>query len=413
MKEAEIEFDAAVAGAPDQVAALLKRAHTLEKLGLRNRADDDLARASQVDQNDPRPWVLRGKLLAGRGLGNAADEAYAHALALSANRLDPFIEAGWWIAGPFPPDMRISQGVEDDPDPSRPISGANLETLEWRSVSAKRNRLVNLGFIHDQPNSSVYALTHIPSDRERTIIIFFGGGRTVRIWLNGRIVFEPDLPNVYHQGTEYSVPVALKPGRNTLLVRVSDPSSSHWLRLRTDDYELDRAWLSADFGRFDEAADLFDAAGRRGQLYQSFPMARKVQFLAGLGDRKRYLESAALLADWDGPSAIDPGSTALALELIPNDLISPDRLIELARQAAGTASAGRLQHDVVGLALYRAGRYREALDYLQAHRGKDEKPRPVEGMALWHLENRATRAKSSLSSIKVSRNGPARAKAAT
>jgi tetratricopeptide (TPR) repeat protein len=104
-KQAESELAASVAGAPDEVAALIERARTFEGLGLHDRADADLTLATSRKPDDPRPWVMKGRLLAKRGQGIAADEAYARAAALAPGRLDPFLEAGWWVVGPFVEDM--------------------------------------------------------------------------------------------------------------------------------------------------------------------------------------------------------------------------------------------------------------------------------------------------------------------
>ena len=354
-EQAEVEFAAALARQPDELAALIDRANAFETLGLRDRAEADLAEAARRKPDDPRPWVARGRLLAGRGNGPQADGAYVRAAGLAPGRLDPFLEAGWWVAGPYPDDMNQPQPPEEDPDPSRPVAGETGTPMRWRPACVNEDRYLNLGLYSVRPRSSVYAMTHLASDRERTAMLCLNGGDRVRVWLNGRIVFDGDQPHNYHLGPEFLAPVTLRSGRNTLLVRVSDGSGNHRLRLRSVDFELDQAYLLAEFGRWSEAADAFDRADRRGQFLHPWARAHQVEFLAALGDRDRYLRAASLLVDFDGPVHPDPFDVALAVGMIPNTLISPDRLVELAHQGVDVNRAQDWRMIPLGLACYRAG----------------------------------------------------------
>ncbi len=383
-KKAEAEFRAAVAGAPDEVAALLDRARTFETLGVRDRALLDLAEAARRKPDDPRPWVTRGKLLAERGLGPAADAAYARAAGLAPGRLDPFLEAGWWVAGPYPEDMARPQPPETDPDPSRPVVSETGTPLRWKPAFVNEDRWIILAQHAGRPSASVYALTHVASDRERTALFCLSGGDRVRVWLNGRLVFDKDQPHTRRAGPEFLVPATLRAGRNTLLARVSHSSGGHSLRLRSDDFDLDRAYLLAEFGRWSEAANVMDRAEKRGEFVDHWPMARRAELLAALGDRDRYLRVTARLADWDGPSRPDPYEVAAALGILPNELLSPEQLIEIARQGIAVNPAEAWRKWPLGLACYRAGRYRDALDpaHLPAAHLLEA---PIQAMAHWRL----------------------------
>jgi len=386
-KKAEAEFTAAVAGAPDDVAALLDRARTFESLGVRDRADLDLAEAARRKPDDPRPWVARGKLLAERGLGSEADAAYARAALLAPGRLDPFLEAGWWVVGPYPEDMTRPQPPETNPDPARPGAGESGLPLRWKPASVNEDRYIDLGPYAGRPSSSVYAMTHLASDRERTALFCLDGGDRLRVWLNGCLVFEKDQPHTNRPGPDFLVPATLRAGRNTLLVRVSHRSGGHGLRLRAADFELDRAYLLADFGRWAEAADFFDRAGSRGKFLGPWPKARQIELLAALGDRDRCLRAATRLADWDGPVRPDPYEVALALGMMPNEVVSPERLIDIARQGIAVKPAEAWRKLPLGLALYRAGRFREARDHLTAHvpDAAHQLGAPIQAMARWRL----------------------------
>ncbi len=385
-ERAEVEFAAAIARAPDELAALIDRAHAFETLGLRDRADADLAEATRRKPDDPRPWVARGRLLAGRGNGSEVDGAYVRAAGLAPGRLDPFLEAGWWVAGPYSDDMNRSEPPEKDPDPSRPVAGETGTPMRWKPACANEDRYLNLGDYCGRPRSSVYAMTHLASDRERTAVLCLSGGDRVRVWLNGRVVFDGDQPHSYHLGPEFLAPVTLRAGRNTLLARVSHESGGHQLRLRSADFELDHAYLLAEFGRWSGAADAFDRADRRGQFLHPWARAHQVELLAALGDRDRYLRAAALLVDFDGPVHPDPFDVALAVGMVPNTLVSPDRLVELANEGVGRNPAEDWRRIALGLACYRAGRHREALDHLKRHAPDAHHiEEPIQAMAYWRL----------------------------
>jgi eukaryotic-like serine/threonine-protein kinase len=385
-EKAEVEFAAAIEGAPDAVAALMERARSFEALGLRERADADLAEAARRKPDDPRPWVMRGKLLAERGQGEAADSAYTRAAELAPGRLDPFLEAGWWIAGPYTEDMNQRQPPEEGPDPARAVAGETYKRLHWRPAAVNQDRFISLAPFAGRAATSVYALTHLFSIRERTAVLCLSGGERLRVWLNDRVVFDSTRPNTYRAGPEFIAPVSLRAGRNTLLVRVSHSSDGHGLRMRSDDFELDRAYLTAEFGRWPEAAVLLDQADRRGQLLHPWPLARRTELLAALGENDRYLRAAARLVDFDGAAQPDRTDVAIALGLMPNDLVRPNRLIEIAREGISLKPSETWRRSSLGLAYCRAGRFREALDQLPAQlRADDRIASSIAALAQWQL----------------------------
>jgi eukaryotic-like serine/threonine-protein kinase len=385
-EQAEAEFAAALAGATDIVAALVDRARAFEALVMHDRADVDLAEAARLKPDDPRPWVMRGKLLAERGQGTAADAAYARAALLAPGRLDPFLSAGWWIAGPYAEDMTWPQPPEVDPDPSRLVAGETRTPIRWRPAEVNPDHYIFLAPFAGRAAASVYALTHLASDRDRTAILCLSGGDRLHVWLNGRLVFDSTQPNSYRTGPEFLAPVSLRAGRNTLLVRVSHSSDGHHLRLRADDFELDRAYLTAEFGRWPEAANLLDQADKRHELLHPWPLARRAELLAAMGENDRYLRVAAALADFEGSTRPDPYDVAVTLGLMPNDLVSHDRLVEIARQAIALNSSETWRKSSLALAYYRAGRYREAVDQLPAQlRASDRIASSIAALAQWRL----------------------------
>ena len=395
LQKAEAEFTAAIDQAPDLLAALIDRAHTMETLGLKDRADLDLAEAARRMPLDPRPWVARGKLLSERGQSSEADTAYARAAALAPERLDPFLAAPWWVAGPYSADMAWAQPPEQDHDPARRARNPSASSVEWKPAFVSTDRTLRLGRFAGQPPSSVYAMTHLGSTRERTALICLGFEGRARVWLNDRVVFDSDQQQTRRYGLDYLVPVTLRTGRNTLLVRLSHDSSDHTLRLRSDDLELDHARLFEEMGLWPEAADAFDRAGKLNQFSHAWAKARQVELLAGLGEKGRFLRAAAHLADWDGASRPDPYDVVMALGMMPNDCLSPERLIELAKQTIADNPKDVWRKQPLALAYYRAGQFRAVLDHLTAHIPADYLVEaPIRAMAHWRLGEKDAARKS-------------------
>ncbi len=158
------------------------------------------------------------------------------------------------------------------------------------------------------------------------------------------------------------------------------------MRLRSDDFELDRAYLTAEFLRWPEAADIMDRAEERGEFLQPWVLARDAELRAALGQSDRYLRLAARLADFDGRNSPDPFEIARTLGLVKNDLVSPDRLIEIARAAIAVNPSAVWRRMPLGLAYYRAGRFREAIDHLAAPELESEHLAPsIRALARWRL----------------------------
>ena len=257
-------------------------------------------------------------------------------------------------------------------------------------MPVNEDRFLRLDFAARPASSSLYALTHLASDRDRTALLCVNASSHFRLWLNGRLVFDSDKPHIYHFGPESLAPVTLRAGRNTLLVKVSHNSGGHSLRLRSEDLELDHGALLAEFGRWSEAADCFDRAEERGQFLHSWPEARQVELIAALGDRDRWKRSASKLADWCGSVRPDPYDVARTLALDPNNLVSPERLIELARQGVASNPGEPWRPISLALAYYRAGRFAEARDLLAPQStGGHNIEAPIRAMAHWRLGEKA------------------------
>ena len=105
---------------------------------LRREAEELLKNPADLSlPADRQLLIARGRFHAECGEHQKADADFARAASLAADELNGFLEAGWWVAGPFPADLKTACPPERDPDPSRPIAAVGSATpLSWRSVSA-------------------------------------------------------------------------------------------------------------------------------------------------------------------------------------------------------------------------------------------------------------------------------------
>ena len=114
---------------------------------------------------------------------------------------------------------------EHDPDPARPAAVADgAAALPWRRLATGPHGHVNFWEMFYANHISVYALTYVQSPDERTATLLIGGDDQVRVWFNGRPIHETTKPNDGPWALD-PVPVTLRAGRNTILVKVSQDTS--------------------------------------------------------------------------------------------------------------------------------------------------------------------------------------------
>ncbi len=261
IEKSDAELAAAEAAASDDADVWMARARLFDQWDRHELADGQaleeavrLARAG----NDPLPLIHAGRQYAERGEHDTADALFAEAAARTPDELNRFLEAGWWVVGPYPPNLDEFCPAEIDPDPSKPVhvidpqTGISDEAVAWRHVAGG-----TLGELSGRTDASAYALTYVYSPDERTALMRVGGSKPIRIWCNNQLVFTTDEPRDGGiHGTR--VPVALHAGRNVLLLKTSgDPPSV----VRLGDSPLDRALTYAEAGLWQEAADLTASHG--------------------------------------------------------------------------------------------------------------------------------------------------------
>jgi WD40 repeat protein/Flp pilus assembly protein TadD len=220
---------ARVAIRPDdgEARAALSRIHA--RLGLAAQAEAELASATDRARDDPRAWVAIGRQRAERGEISPAESAFTRAAAFAPDDPKLFLDAGWWLIGPYPEGLDLRCAPENEPDPSRPDPA---QGLVWRSVPTGPNGLVDLGPWFDRAEHiSAYALAYVYTGAPRPVRLLIGSDDTVRVWLNGELVHEHLEPRAAIPEQD-QVSVKLRAGKNTLLVKVGNSIFDHRFYLR-------------------------------------------------------------------------------------------------------------------------------------------------------------------------------------
>jgi hypothetical protein len=139
----------------------IDRARKLEAAGRRDEAAAEYARAIADRPDDARLLIERGRLLFEMGRTSEAEADYARAARLAPDNPHIFLEtAGWWVAGPYPPDLDIPASFRDDKavDPSRPAPPAGNEERRWRRAPLERQGQVDLRKVCNADDVAAYAL---------------------------------------------------------------------------------------------------------------------------------------------------------------------------------------------------------------------------------------------------------------
>lgn len=372
-QKADAELAAAIAAAPGDVEVWMARARLLDQDARRTpSAEADWRQVVDLAPSDPMTWIQRGCWYAEQGQHERADADFAKAASLTPQELNRFLDAGWWVLGPYPPQLGEFCPPELDPDPSRPTpvidSKTGLSTVgeKWRRVTVNEWGDVSFGDVFGKTPGSSYALAYVFSPQERTALVRIACGGRIRLWVNGELVLESAAAVRYHWAE--NAPIVLRGGRNVILVKAES-----WFSLSLGDRPEDGVLSLAEQLRFQEAAELLksSAARERFNLKDSSGYATMLLPLALWGEKSLFeAELERLLVFMDGRS--DPWVSRVAGQ-IPNAVFDAhaDKLIaEAEKQVAEQRSrTGRAEgYAILNAALvnYRAGRLQKASDHLAA-----------------------------------------------
>ncbi len=171
-------------------------------------------------------------LLYRQALGGAVEPAQVKPIANSLKELGVQVDLPrhfgflmrWQVIGPFdntarkgfdaeyPPEKEINLGAEYDGKGKK----ARWQPLETSDTFGKVDLNKPLGMLKETVG---YAYTEFESSRTRSAEIRLGCKNAWKIWLNGKLIFGRDE---YHRGQridQYKLPVELKAGKNTILVK--------------------------------------------------------------------------------------------------------------------------------------------------------------------------------------------------
>ncbi len=244
-QEAEASFTAALAVRPLDARVRFDHARVLTELARQSASASDRSAAhALIDRslvkwpNDPDLLRACGDVSASRGEWDKAAAALKRFLAARPDFSPKCYLAGWWVAGPepFKPGDLGTPGLLDgppssgpSPDPFEPLPKSDAtETLSWRSVTPDTTGYLNLGaLMSPADNTSAYVLTRVYAPAERDTVLLTACDDEMHMWTNGTLVSRQKL---HYQDT--AIPVHMRAGWNTVLVRVNNSTKGYMLRLR-------------------------------------------------------------------------------------------------------------------------------------------------------------------------------------
>jgi serine/threonine protein kinase/formylglycine-generating enzyme required for sulfatase activity/tetratricopeptide (TPR) repeat protein len=308
-------------------------------------------------------WLALARVFAELGQHDKADASFAKAAALTPKELDRFVQAGWWVIGPYPEDLKLPCPPENDPDPSHPAAVGSAEPLRWRPAPTERDGRVDLRAIFNADHISAYALTYVHSPEERTATLLVGGDDRVRVWLNGGLVHQTKRAFWGSWDDLHRVPVTLNAGRNTLLCKISQDWGPHLLYLRIADNPFDRAILHAQLGLWEEAAALYARGIDRRAPADPSLYVRCIHAQLLVGDTAGYRRYLARMLERFPPNNFADNWSVYAGGLL-DGAVETKRLVELAEHALALDKSPWIFH-AAGIADYRAGQFDKAIGRLE------------------------------------------------
>jgi tetratricopeptide (TPR) repeat protein len=368
----------------------LIKAREYAKRGERDKAAAEHKAAIDGRPNDPQMRIARGRFYAELGEHQKADADFARAAALTPDGLYPFLQDGWWAIGPFHTKPDVWSPPEVKPDPSKPAHVVDAacrlskEPVRWVQVPLSPDRKVDLRQAFDpSTNGAVYALAYVYSPDERNVPIRMDHQGGFRLWLNGEYVYSSDERN------SGRVAVVLRPGRNVLLVRASEPAPfGLWL----GDSPMEKCLWFALHNLWDEANRLFLGPAGTELQHDDRRWVRFVPLPLLLGDRAEYLR---LCQEFYESASRSPARHSLLLDVLvlaPNDLFAKHAaaLLPSTEQSVAAWKNGKSlanwQHDkLITLAwvYYRLDKLKQAeecLGRLQSAPLKDRVTDPLRAM---------------------------------
>ncbi len=408
MQKSEAAFAAALEVEPENPRLLIATAEVRALLGQHEEAKQFFARALELAPETPEWWIARGKYYLELGKDKLADADMLHAANLSDDDLDLFLRSGWWAVGPFPNDTKTAFLQPDSAHPSRlvargeSISSDNLAPLRWIRIPPDRDDGMVTGRVHlepvqkepDQENVSAYALAFVYSPDARTTTLcvasqyMWGAGKPerevqLRVWFNEQSVFGWVKPKYANLMDFDRIPVQLKPGRNTILVRVSSPKRIGF-RMRLSDGPGEKALLAASLLDWQSAADSLRRIPQSKLVRLGSHWSLYCSCLAAMND-PGYAEAVKATTNYYRYATAEK-SLGMFLEAATqraSEAMDQEQLAQTIKNLK--APKPKWIQRQVGRALFRAEQYQQAIDWHRTHSLTGLEPDCTVAMALHRL----------------------------
>jgi hypothetical protein len=175
-------------------------------------------------------------LLTRRGKDPASSGDDLAFLGMSLVPSDRSFVTGWNVIGPFAaPDMdalTVAYPPEREVDLAKSYSGAFGRTASWKKVQGRADGYVNLlDFVEPREQVIAYAYGLVEAGEETDTTLLLGSDDGVRVWVNGALVHT----NAAYRASaadQDRIPVKLKKGTNTILVKVLQGAGAWGFHLR-------------------------------------------------------------------------------------------------------------------------------------------------------------------------------------
>jgi eukaryotic-like serine/threonine-protein kinase len=337
----------------DGVARIWRPSRSLDRARKLDADGQDQAALAEYSEliadrpDDARLLIERGRLLYELGRLSEARADYTRAAERAPDNPQVFLDAaGWWVAGPYPPDLKVPVGfqIDGEIDPSKPAPPTGNEQRQWRRAQIEMQGKLDFGKIFNAEDAAAYALVIFHSPIERDVVLLWGVDDEMAFYLNGQHILE-DIVGYSPFGTRLSL-VRVKAGRNTILAKVVNGKGPHSLNLMISlaPADLLRAHVRL-VKRWRDAVDDYQRALARD------PSSLDVDLYhdggTALGETGRWSEAAAA---WRRVVELDPANAhhqerLVAAHLGAGDLAAVGRitetLIERERQDRPNPRLGR------------------------------------------------------------------------
>ena len=197
-----------------------------------------------INSRTPPPVIRLVKLHAGITLAEFYRERDPEKAKAYMDKTGFIAESAWWIIGRFDNTGGIGYNSVYIPEDATQIDtdteydGIDRRVNWQKQADDTGDGFVNFGSIFDKNTNwnTAYAWTTVDSPNDRKAELRFGSGTQAKLWVNGEKVFthrETHIPGM----DQDTIPVTLKTGKNSILVKVCSEMSTFGFYLRLTDMD--------------------------------------------------------------------------------------------------------------------------------------------------------------------------------